>query len=51
MNAQQLINEISQNGKFDNDQVKDALCDGDYLASQGYTDQDLIEEAYNLLNN
>lgn len=48
MNARELISDLKKNG-FDLQQIKDALCDGDFLAKEGYNDQAVVEEAYEIV--
>ncbi len=50
MNAQKIIDDLKKEG-YDLQQIKDALCDGAWLAEAGYTDEDqeVIEEAYDLI--
>ena len=46
--AQSIINDLKQEG-YNTKQIKDFLCDGEALKAEGYTDQAVIEEAYNLI--
>lgn len=47
--AEELVNDLRKEG-YDYKQIMDALSDGEYLKSQGYTDSDtnLIDYAYSL---
>ena len=47
--AQEIIYDLLVEG-FDNSQIKDAMCDGEYLKKEGIN-QEISEEIHSYLNN
>jgi hypothetical protein len=46
MTAQEIISDLTSQG-FDREQIADAMCDGEYLASE-YIDENTAAEVYAL---
>lgn len=49
MNALEIIETLVEDGATDRQSMLDALCDGEYLAQSGITDEDAVGEAFHMI--